>query len=1192
MIFRYIIISFVSIFCSCSHNQGDKIFQLLDNKEIGIDFINAISESDSVNMIQFSNIFNGSGIGIGDFNLDGKPDLFLAGNMVSGRLFINQSEKDEIRFKDVTQESGIKTDRWLSGVSVADVNADGLSDIYICVTGNKDPQRRRNYLFIHQGIDENGMPKFVESARAYGIDDSTYSTQAAFFDYDKDGDPDLFIAVNYPENFYGSGMNLMKPRVKKYSEKTSRLYKNTGPDSLGIPRFIDVSAEAGILDEGYSLGIAIQDIDDNGWPDVYLSNDFLSNDIVYMNNGDGTFTNKIDRFFKHTTFAGMGCDIADFNNDSRVDIAVMDMIPESNERQKRMLHSTSYDIFHMRERMGYYPQFNRNTLQMNNGPKPNGDMSFSEIGRLANVHYTDWSWAPLFADFNNNGFKDLFITNGFRRDMQDLDVVGEMFSNFNPNDKKSMEELNQKIMLAPPVYVKNKLFENNGDLTFTDRSEVWGISKPSFSNSGAFADFDNDGDLDIIAANIDEAPDIYINNTIKKDQPNPNANYIKISFDASIPECDYIGSKVTVSSSLGTQYAQVYPVRGYLATMDKTVHFGLGTDTIVQELTIVFPSNHYLIQRVVSSNQTINIQAIPDEKWHIDNHEKSSSQVLFEVVSESIQPIFEHKETEFNDFQIQPLWLSKYSQMGPGLAVADVNGDSLEDFFVGGALGQMGAVYIQMHNGQFIKSMEIPTGQFEDMGAIFFDADSDGDQDLIVIAGGVEYMNISNKYRHQVFLNDGHGVFVHYHDAMPELTSPGFCVNSSDFEGDGDLDLFISGRIDIRNYPATPGNYLLVNESTPGNVKFIDATDKLAPDLKNIGMVSASLFSDFDDDGLPDLILAGEWTPVIFLRNTGTSFVDVSATTGINGVSGWWNSINGADFDKDGDTDYVLGNLGLNSTIKTSAEQPVTLHAADFDNNGKMDPIVFQYSGKWQVPIHTRDKIIEQLPIMQALFPSNETYAMTRIADFEKALNTQNMVRFSATEFRTSYIENLGGGSFKIWPFENSIQAAPVHGIEILDCDGDGNADIIFTGNSYPQEYTTGPYDAFPGGLVALGNGHGAFSVQDVLSTGMVSESDTRALVKLSGNNGVMLLSSNNNSELKLFKASTSGTKYIYPDENEVMALVHYKDSTVGKIEFYRSAGYISASSKFIVENQKMTFIEFYATGNRKTRQIQLSANP
>jgi len=1188
MIYRLVLISFSCIFFSCSYNQGDKVFQLLNNKEIGIDFVNSITESDSVNMLEFSNIFNGSGIGIGDFNIDGKPDLFLAGNMVSGRLYINQSEKDEIRFKDITELCGIKTDRWLSGVSVADVNADGLSDIYICVTGNKDPERRRNYLFINQGLDQNGIPRFKELADAYGIDDSTYSTQAAFFDYDKDGDLDLFIAVNYPENFYGSGMNLMKPKVKKYSEKTSRLYKNTGPDSLGIPHFIDASEEAGILWEGYSLGIAVQDIDDDGWPDVYLSNDFLSNDIIYMNNGDGTFTNKIDRFFRHTTFAGMGCDIADFNNDNRVDIAVMDMTPGDNERQKRMSHSTSYDIFHLREKMGYFPQFNRNTLQMNNGTKPDGELSFSEIGRLANIHYSDWSWAPLLADFNNNGLKDLYITNGFRRDMQDLDVIGDMFSNFKPNDRKSMEELKLKIATAPPVYVMNKIFENQGNLTFSDRSEEWGISKPSFSNSGAFADFDNDGDLDLIAANIDEAPDIYINNTIHKGYEGLNSNFIKIQFDPKIPEAEYLGCKITVTSKSGSQYSQAYPVRGYLATMDKTVHFGLGSDTIIQELKIMFPSENCLSWHQLGSNQTITIHNVPNEKCKSNIRNNPSDAVLFEDVSDMILPPYKHQETDANDFQAHPLWLHKYSQMGPGLAVADLNSDGLDDFFIGGALGQPGAIYQQASNGQFTKTADIPTSQFEDMGAIFLDVDGDMDQDLVVISGGVEYSDLKEKFRNQLFINDGKGNFSYIPDALPQINTSGFCVNAADFDNDGDSDLFVGGRIDYLNYPIAPGNYLLVNETSSGVIKFRDATERLAPSIKSIGMVSSSVFSDFDDDGQIDLILVGEWMPVTFMKNTGEGFIQANKDLGVEHLNGWWNSINGADFDKDGDTDYVIGNVGLNTTWKATMEKPMFIYTGDLDNNGRKDPIVFQSLGNRIVPVHPRDLIINQIEKWQSVFPNYSSYSKAEMKDFINISTSNDSALLFADEFRTIYLENAGSKGFIKRPFTNMVQMAPINGIEILDCNMDGNMDIIFTGNSYPQEYATGPYDALPGGQVALGAGNGNFDILDALSAGIVTESDSRALATLSGNMGVMLLSSNNNAELKLYLAKTLSSKFIYPSQNEVMALIHYKNSQTEKFEFYRTSGYLSASSRFISINEKMTFIEFFMMGNRKTRQIQL----
>jgi hypothetical protein len=1180
----YSFLLFSILFFSCIKKQGDTRFLLLEATDIGIDFNNEIIESDSINMLEFTNIYNGAGVGVGDFNNDNKPDIYFCGSTVTSRLYLNRTSGDGIYFEDVTEASGVATSRWATGVSIVDLNFDGWQDIYVCVSGSNDRSKRRNYLFMNQGNDENGIPAFIELASEYGIADETYSSQAIFFDYDKDSDLDLMIAVNYPENFYGSSMNKLRTPLVQVSERTDRLYENLGFDEFSHLKFQDVSAKAGILYEGYSLGISAMDINEDGWVDVYLSNDFLTNDIIYVNNQDGTFTNKIDKYFKHTTFAGMGQDIADYNNDGLLDILVLDMLPSDNERLKRMLKSTDYDIYKIREKLGYYPQFNRNTLQLNNGMKPNGDLSFSEIGRFANIHQTDWSWAAIFSDFNNDGWKDIFVTNGYRKDMQDQDAIMDMFEKFNPSTPGSLEELRYKIEDAPEVYVPNKMYENQRDLTFVERTYDWTNSARSFSSGAVVLDIDNDGDQDIVVSNLNEPPYICVNQTLEITAENQESNYLKLRFSDNLKKNQLFGTRIEIHHGETHQYIQYHPVHGYLSSFYGDIHFGLGPDTIVN-ISVQFPNDAYMNLTEISANQTLVLNMTQIDSGLIKQKEIPLSKNYFAPVSERIKPSFKHEESVVNDFEVQPLVRRKYSQMGPGIAIGDVDSDGLDDFFIGGALGQSGAIYKQTREGNFVVNSYIPTEKNEDMGCLFFDADQDGDLDLYVSSGGVEFNDLNKRYLDRLFVNDGKGNYNLDTVALPLINTSSFNVNASDYDSDGDLDLFIGGRIDLKNYPESPGNYILRNESQDRKPKFIDVTDEIASGISNIGLVSSSLWSDFDNDGKIDLILVGEWMPITFFKNLNGQFCNVTDSIGETALYGWWQSINGGDFDKDGYVDYVVGNLGLNSFYRASLEKPIELIVEDFDNNGIKDPLMFAFKFDQQFPVHSRDQIINQMPTYSTLFPTHKSYAKATINDFvHEGSATKSKIMY-ANELRSIYLENMGGGKIKKFVLNKKIQISPINDIVIRDFDNDGKLDMIMAGNNHSINYTQGPIDASIGYFLK-GKGNGQFSVLNGLESGILMDYDARATSIISGGDKLYILSSANDEKLRLFQSTKKYKDFIRLKANESHAKISYHDGEVEKREFYYAKGYLSASSRILVLNKHMKNIKIFNFDNRISRQF------
>jgi enediyne biosynthesis protein E4 len=1165
----------------CDTNQEDTLFLKLDAAKIGIGFKNEITETDTINVVSFTNIYNGGGVGIADFNGDGKPDLFFTGNMVSSRLYLNITQNGKIQFLDISDKAGINTNRWCNGVSIADINDDGWPDIYISVSGSRNPMLRQNYLYIHQGLNDEGLPFFEEMAEAYGLADQTYSTQAVFFDYDGDNDLDCFVAVNFAEEFFGATVNAPSPIQKTYSDKSDRLYRNLGPGENGHPVFEDISKIAGVLYEGYTLGVVVNDINMDGWPDIYLSNDFLSNDIMYINQGDGTFTNEIGTYLKHSTFAGMGMDISDFNNDSWPDIFVLDMMPANHKRQKAMQLPTNTSRFMANLKMGYHPQYNRNTLQLNNGTTLNGDLSFSEIGQLANIHHTDWSWTVLLGDLNNDGYKDILISNGYRRDIQDQDNSRFLLGDNSFGLREDIQnDFVKKLFTIEGIHVNNYLFENNQDLSFTDKSMQWGFNEPSYSHGGVFADIEGDGDLDIIINNLDDYPYVYKNSTQSNEKK--GGNFLKVRLSDNNYSARTAGTKVSIIHNETSQFYQHYLVRGYLSSLDPEIHFGLGSDSIINKIEVLWPDGTYENLVNVDANQTI----VFDKNMNDDSPKRIENSKYFHETTSNHLLRHRHFENVFDDFEFQPLLIHKYAQNGPGMAVSDLNGDGLDDLFIGGSTTFQGSILLQQENGSFKKSMLPDSEKYEDMGAIFFDADGDGDTDLYVVTGGSEYSNYSEFYLDRLYINDGKGNFTYQKSALPAITSSGSCVIASDFDNDGRIDLFIGGRVSPGRFPTTPESYLLKNISEGGIIKFIEVTDEIAPGLKNIGMVTSALWTDYNNDNLIDLLVVGEWMPVTIFKNHGSVLKKLEGKTGLEYSNGWWNSVMGADFDKDGDIDYLVGNMGLNSSIKASVKKPFSLYAADFDRDGKVDPLFFNEVNGVVVPFHPRSLLANQINYFSVKFPTYTDYSQATLETVLEPHQRAEAQKLFAYTFSTSFIENLGQDQFKITPLPNQCQVSPIFGMTVGDFNGDGNFDALLIGNSYATSLNLGIYNASTG-IFLKGGGDGKFAALPGNESGFYVDTDAKSMVQMTGANSTQIIVvASNNDSIKVFEPVYKSTHIVPLRPEYTWARLHFVDGTEQKMELYKGSGYLSADGTSLFLNDSFKAIDFYSIDGKKIETV------
>ena len=1071
---------------------GAPLFQEVASDRSGITFANVLTETDSLNIIFNEYFYNGSGVAIGDINNDGLSDIFFGGNMVNSRLYLN---KGHLSFEDVTTAASISTDeRWVAGVSMVDINQDNLLDIYVCVGGGYG-EDYHNLLFVNESTKEE--VKFTERATPVGLDDDRYSVQSAFLDYDGDGDLDVYLLTSALEI---PNKNTIRPRKNDGSvSNTDRLYRNEGLDSLtGLPYFTDVSREAGIQWDGFGLGVAVSDVNRDGWPDVYVANDYLSNDLLYINQGDGTFREQISDYLKHQSYNAMGVDIADFNNDGRADIVTLDMLPPDNYRKKMMAGGLrGEERYRIEQQFGYAPQVIRNCLQLNQGVIQ-GTPTFSEIGQLAGVSATDWSWSALLADFDNDGHRDLLVTNGIPHDITNLDHTSyrQQLAYTNPTFAEYSQKLVQDLQRLGNVKLPNVVFRNQGDLTFEDKSTDWGFTEPTYSNGAAYGDLDNDGDLDLVVNNLND-PALVLENTLKTPNNQAETHFLSIDLVGSPANRKGVGATITVFHSLGQTHYEHFPTRGFLSSVDYRIHLGLGSAARLDSLKVRWPDGRQQVLPSVVPDERLTLR-YADAERPAPSTRAPEHPLLFSEATKRYGLTYEHQGQKTNDFAVQPLLLRSYSQEGPGLAVGDVNGDGRDDIYVGATPGHAGQLYVQAADGSFSASPLRGSEPYADVAALLFDADGDDDLDLYVVSGGARHPVGSPHYRDRLYTNDGRGNFTDDSTALPQQAYSGAAVAAADYDHDGDLDLFVAGRTTLPSFPQPERSVLLRNESSQDSVRFRDVTDKLLPGLPQAGILSSALWSDFNRDGWPDLVLAGEWMPLTFFENQQGTFQDVTDRTGLASYPGWWNSLTAADFDGDGDVDYVAGNQGLNNRFTASQEEPIRLTVHDFDGNGSGEAVSSHYVQGENVPLFGRDRLKKQLPYLQKKFTNYHDFAQ---ASFDEVISPKEQAAGHVLESRylaSAYVENRGNGTFALHPLPTEAQFAPISSMLAHDFDQDGFADVLAVGNAYGSDVASGPYDASIG-LLLRGDGQGGFTAVPGRESGFLVQGEAKSMVLLSG---------------------------------------------------------------------------------------------
>jgi len=1144
---------------TCQQKQ-EFLFDSLNSSSTNIDFNNQIIENEFYNILTFEYFYNGGGVGVGDFNNDGLSDIFFSGNIVSNKLYLNQGD---LSFTDISSEAGIEaSDKWCTGVSVVDINHDGWLDLYLC-TSVYNPDKRGNILFINQGVNESGVPVFVDKAEEYGIADTGFSIQGVFFDYDNDEDLDLYVLTNQVETI---SPNRHRVKINNgTSPSNDRLYRNNGDGT-----FTNTSMEAGIFLEGYGLGISVQDFNQDGWKDLYITNDYMTNDVMLINNRDGTFTNRIRHYIKHQNHSAMGHDVADINNDGLPDIISLDMVPEDVQYMKRTMMPTTYDDYVRNKQFGYEHQYIRNVLQLNNGPDSLGNHIFSEISLYADVFATYWSWAPLFADYDNDGLKDLFISNGFPKDVTDMDFGAIRYQKSMAFEKETLLER------IPESKAPNFLYRNVDGISFEKKTREWGLGDPSFSNGAVFSDLDNDGDLDIVTNNINQEAFIYRNN-LRELHP-AQSNYLRIRLNGPERNPMGIGSKITVWADGEKQYLEYSPYRGYKSSVEPYIHFGLGTTSQVDSILVVWPNNTRKVIGKTPANQIISVEYDGGTLRYQDKRPPGPK--FFREASESVQVKFKHFDDVFIDFNIQLTIPHQFSQYGPSVSVGDINGDSQLDFFLGGSLGTAGTFYIQQ-DGIFTRQDLDQDDQKkqEDLGTLLFDADLDGDLDLYIVSGSYEQALTESAYTDRFYENDGSGNFLKLDNALPEFLVSGSCVKAADYDQDGDLDLFVGGRLYPGKYPMPVSSFLLENISEAGNIRFRDATAEDGPDLTELGLVMDALWTDFNNDHQADLVIAGEWMPLTFLENRNGKLVNITGQTGISEFTGLWRSLAGADFDNDGDIDYVAGNLGENSFYKASLEEPMVAYADDYDNNGMTDIIMGRYfadvNGKRDLyPVHSADDLLKQVPVFKGRFESYADYGYVTLDEVFTDAERSNSYKINVTCLSTSYIENLGNGTFRLIRLPSKAQFAPIYSIMAHDVNEDNLPDIILTGNDFGNNPYWGRYDAF-NGLVLLNDGDNEWKETMYPESGFFVPGDGKSLGLLPlTDDQSLLLATQNQDSLRVFTWKHH-SKVVDVSSTTASAIL-YQGNSRRKVEFYYGHSFLSQSARVLYIPEETDSVVFF----------------
>jgi len=1107
---------------SCSNNNNDQtqptslvtpIFKKISSAQSGITFSNVVDENYDKNYFdRFAYVYNGAGVAVGDINNDGLQDIYFTGNEVPNKLYLNLGG---MKFKDITESAGVDGGKgWDNGVTMVDINNDGLLDIYVCKGGFEDADsERRNLLYVNQGNQT-----FREEAKQYGLNDDGYSQHAAFFDMDNDNDLDLFLSSR-PDSFY-LGLSRMVSGKKNPKEKCrAKLYRNDNG------KFIEIGKQAGVDHSfGYALSVISADLNNDGYADIFVSNDYADNDYFFINQKNGTFKDEVKSMTNHLSLFSMGADIADINNDGYEDIYVSEMLPENYKRSKVSMPRMDVEGFWAIVDSGFQKQYMHNALHLNQG---NG--FFSEVSQLAGVSKTEWSWATLLEDFDNDGNRDIFVANGYRRDLFDGDILKKQDKYINENKHKysSGEEMFEKgfkdyIEIYNPIKVRNYLFRNKGGLQFENVSEAWGFADSTFSNGAAIADFDNDGDVDLVINNLDQEALLYENETDKKN------NYLRIKLEGPEKNRDGIGAKLSLYyDGKLQQYFQQKTVRGYLSCNEPTVHFGVGQTSRIDSVVIIWPDGKESLLKDVSTNQVVKADYKTAE---VNHHPMPTVHQLFdEATNQVLSQPFVHKENVYDEYKDQVLLPHGFSKSGPFISTGDVNGDGAEDFFVGGAKDQAACLYLQQNagpparlshsggdgsvgRGKFIKKITPAfeaDKKYEDLGSVFFDVDKDGDLDLYVVSGGSEYPEGSDMYQDRLYINDGKGNFTK--GSLPVTASSGSVVLAFDADGDGDLDIFRGGEVLPHQYPRSPMSYLLIND----NGKLVDKTKDIASALSTIGMVKTATSADLNGDKIPELIIAGEWMPIKVFQFAGGKLADVSNKFNLDSTEGWWNKIVADDIDGDGDIDLIAGNLGENYKFTATGERPFEVYAKDFDNNGTNDIFLARHLNDIIVPIRGRECTSQQCPMIAQKFP---TYLSFAESDLKGILGEEIETAFHKQVYLFSSVLFVNeNGKFNIKKLPVEAQFSTVNAIEITDFNNDGKKDILLGGNKFDVEVETTAADASPG-LFLKGDGRGNFVSTKPMESGFFIPFNVKDIKSIKTKTGTVVLVSSNNDSLRVFE--------------------------------------------------------------------------
>ena len=1057
-------------------------FELLSAEKTGIDFNNAIKESKTVNHLYYNQLYCGAGVAIGDINNDGLPDIFFCGNQVSDRLYLN---KGDLKFEDITKNSkAARNSGWSWGVTMADINNDGYLDIYVSRNGESmTPEDRKNQLYIN-----NKDLTFTESAMSYGLADAGFSSQAVFFDMDNDGDLDMYQVNQLPDaRLFRRYKNIPKKREVFYKDK---LYRNDNGT------YKDVSEEVGISrDMTYGLSVSASDFNNDGWTDLYIANDYDKPDVLYYNNGNGTFKNVIDQNLKHISQFSMGTDTGDINNDGLMDLITLDMASDDHYRSKTNMGSMSSEKFHELVDSGNHYQYMSNTLQINNGSN-----SFSDVANIAGIAKTDWSWAGLLVDLDNDGLKDIIISNGVKKDVRNNDFL----TGLNKKLETDSQDFFNMTKSAPSVPLANHAFRNKGDLKFEKVAEKWGFNTPSFSSGMSYGDLDNDGDLDIVVNNMEASAFVYENKA--------NGNFLKIKLKGSEQNKLGYGVKAIIHHNGKKQTAENTVTRGYLSSVEPGLFFGLGKDIEISKVEVIWPDGKTNVFENLSANKEIIANY---SKAKTISKTPTSKATLFNKIKPSdIGVSFVHQENDFNEYEEEVLLPHNISQNGPFTTIADVNGDGLEDLFIGGASGQVGALYIQKQDGNFVESSSQPWEQdkdSEDLGALFLDVDADNDVDLYITSGGSEYKQGNELLKDRLYINNGLGEFTKNGYALPNIYESTICVKSSDIDNDGDLDLFIGTRLTSGKYGFPASSYILINDK--GN--YTMASNKVAVDLINIGMVTDAVFTDIDKDGDDDLMIVGEWMEVKVLENNNGIFKSNSEKFDLNNTRGLWWSITASDLDNDGDDDYIIGNLGLNNKFKATEEHPFKVYANDFDNNGTNDIVLAKFYKDDYVPLRGRECTSQQMPYVAEKFKDYHSFASSTLIDILPEDKVAEGVAYEITNFESAILINEGGKLVrKALPIQS--QVTPIKSSIVLDLNNDGHNDILTVGNHYGVEVETTRYDAGIGNVL-LGDGNNNFTDLTPIESGLYIPFDSRDVKIIKQRNRSLLIITNNNDAVSFY---------------------------------------------------------------------------